>query len=178
MSKFNMDDFEDVNKSATLWEPKQSGSQKEGNLQARTAGDKSYMVGYYMGSEENAGKDGNSTIHYFKMEEVGDKGMLIGDPDGTDNLISIWGTGVLNDRIKEGVSEGDFTMIKWLGKKQSKKAGGRPYHSWKVAVNKKVAPMSVAGPEEDFSDNSAPVQEVVHKNEAVLDSFDDDDDLL
>lgn len=177
MSNYDLDAFEDVQRKGTVWEPKSTGTKKAGDLKALEATDKSYFVGYYMGSDENAGPNSNSTVHYFKLGEVGDKAHLKGDPSENDNMISVWGTGVLDDRIKEGVSEGDFCLIKWLGKKMGKT--GNAYHNWKVGVNKNVEPLATATPKDEFApDDVTEAKEVITKNEHVLDNVDDDFDDL
>lgn len=183
MSNANHEGFESVKSNGTVWEPKQTGSKKENNLTALQANDKSWVKGYYIKTEEGVGPQNNSTVHSFKMTGVGDPNHLQGDPKDSNDIISIWGTGLLNGELAEKVQLGQLCMIVWEGKKQPKKAGGNAYHSWDVLVNKNVEPMSINSVETEddediageFEDNSdSPIMA------AKEDSFDgdDDDDLL
>ena len=117
------DGFESVGKATRTWEPKQTGSTKTQDLKALEASDKSFIIGYYMGSESGIGKDGNSTAHKLEMTKVGDESMLIGEGDSDE--ISLWGTGVLNNKITEALERGQMVQgslikITWEGKKTSK----------------------------------------------------------
>ena len=180
------DGFENVQRGGTTWEPKSTGKKKDGTLKSLPADDKSFIVGYYMGTEDGKGPKGNSTVHYLKLYRrggnpmVGDMKHFSNNPAETDDNISIWGTGVLNVRIAENVKLGQCIMVKWLGITPSKKAGGESYHNWEVKVNTKIDPMSVSVQQfnndlsSEFIDDDAPLNGVVASEVAPTD-FDDDD---
>lgn len=160
------DKWTSLKSSGATWEPKQTGSTKTNNLTPLEPTEKSYIVGYYVGSEENVGPKNNSTVHKLKLETCGSKKSLISeDSIEKGDEVSIWGTGVLNDMIMKSVSPGQMIKIVWLGKKAPKSAGGNHYHTWDVLVNSSVEPIAVAG---------ASVPEPV--NQAA--GMDDDDDDL
>lgn len=144
----NFDDFEVVNERATLWECKQTGSMKDGNLTKLQPSEKSWVMGYYLGCDTGLGQDKRSTAHKLKVVRnsegkviVGDKSHLSGNPSETNDLISLWGSSVLDGKIAENVQPGQMIKITWLGTKAPKK-GGIPYHNWEVAINHKVAPLT------------------------------------
>jgi len=180
------DGFENVQKGGTTWEPKSTGKKKDGTLKALPANEKSYIVGWYMGSEEGKGPKGNSTVHYLKLYRragqpvVGDVKHFSDDPANTDDNISIWGTGVLNARLIENVTPGQCIMITWLGVTPSKKPGGESYHNWEVKVNHKIESMAVTVKNlnndlsSEFIDDDAPAAEPTVEEVPTAD-FDDDD---
>lgn len=185
MEGFSMEDFEVVQEKGTTWEPKQV-KDEDGDVKKLKANDKSWVAGYYMGSDNNVGTN-NSTIHKFKLLRqpdgkavIGDERHLKGDPSETGDQISIWGTGVLDGKIAEHVAPGQAVMVKWLGRKKPvKNPSGKPYHIWEVAVNHKITPLELgvsaaAGDAfEDFQDDSDGLMEPKAETKAAAAGFDD-----
>ena len=171
-----MDGFETVQTMSTTWEPKSTGKKKDNTLKELDQDDaKSWIAGYYLESKEGVGPTGNSTIHTFKIMKfksgkvmVGDTKHLSGNPAETNEIISIWGTGVLNGRIAEYVTPGQAVKITWKGKKASKRTGN-PYHDWEIAINKSIEPLSISGittvedDNDEFSDDDTPLEETPNK---------------
>jgi hypothetical protein len=181
----NLDDFEDVRKGGTLWEPKSTGKKKDQTFKELAPSDDAWVMGFYMGREDGKGPKQNSTVHYLKLGYSKDKALvgnakhLSGDPKETSDNISIWGTGVLNGNLAEGVKPGEFIRIKWLGKAVPKK-GGDPYHNWEVSVNKKVTPMAVqftaadSSPlDEEFMEDKLVAEDL--PSQPQVEDFNDDD---
>ena len=131
--------FETVQSSSATWNPKQTGSKKGNDFVALEANDKSYVVGFYLGMKTNVGSN-NSNIHELQFKEAGDKNHF-GEEVKEGDKVSVWGSGVLDNMIAEGVQPGQLIMITWLGLLQPKKAGGNNYHGWEVGVNKSVEPI-------------------------------------
>ncbi len=137
-----MANFESVAEYGVTWEPKQK---KEGDVKTSlTATDKSWLQGYFLESREGQGKDKNSTVHVVQMQEVGDPAHL---PEGVKpgDKVSVWGTGILNNKIMEHIKPGEYVNLVWLGIQQPKKAGGRPYHGWDVQKATDVEPLTGHG---------------------------------
>ena len=144
-----MANFEEVGKSE-MWEPKQK---KEGDTVTKfQATDKSWVVGYYLESKYEQGKDKNSTVHIIQFDSVGDPSHL---PAGVakGDKVSLWGTGVLDNLIVDSVSPGQFVQITWKGIQQPKNPTGRPYHGWGVGVAKDVEPLKMGA---TFSADATP----------------------
>jgi hypothetical protein len=141
MSKDN-DGFVSVSESGVIWEPKQTGNKKAGNLTPLTPNDKSWLIGYYMETETGIGAKGNSSVHKLIFERAGDMNHFQTDekPSKGDS-VSIWGAAALDGKMAK-VSQGKLVKITWLGKKMGKQ-GGNEYHDFDVAVNHNVEPMSV-----------------------------------
>jgi hypothetical protein len=135
--------FESVKQAGATWEPKQTGSTKQGNLQSLEAGDDSYIIGWYLGAKHGVGKN-NSTIHGLQVKEVGNDSHVVGELDPNTKKINIWGTGVLDNIIADNVQPGQCIMITWLGV-QKNKSGGKDYHGWDVGVNPSIEPIPVGG---------------------------------
>lgn len=184
----NMDGFEVVQERGTTWEPK-TRKDADGEQQKLKATDKSWVAGYYIGSDDNVGNNG-STVHKFKLLRqpdgtplVGDASHFQGDPSETGDIIAIWGTGVLNGRIAEFVAPGQAVRIAWLGRKKPvKNPTGKPYHVWEVAVNRNIPMLDLSGASnsnfdefEDGGDIVKKPQPAVAANDSFDDDFDDDD---
>ncbi len=165
------DEFTSVKQLIKCWEPKQTGNKKDGNLTPLKATDNSYLIGYYLESRENIGKEKNSTMHILQLESCGSKNALPEDIKKEDK-VGVWGTGVLNDMITNNVSPGQFIKITWLGKQTPKNQGGNEYHGWDVGVSEKREPINLGGsieiPAKNVSTESKP---------EVAGNQDDSDDL-
>lgn len=72
------------------------------------------FIGVYKEREENVGPN-NSIVHIFEKE---------------DGDYSIWGSTVLDARLKQ-IDFGKLVMIEYKGLKDSEK-GGRKYHDYKI----------------------------------------------
>ena len=121
------DEFKSVKgESGPIWECKQTGSKKEDNLKQLKAGDDSWIVGYFLGTETINGQNGDSNVHKLKMDSVGNEDHIIGDL-GENKEVSIWGTGVLDDAMSK-IKPGQFICVEWKGKQKPKK-GSNPYHT-------------------------------------------------
>jgi len=165
-------EFESVKQNGPTWQPTHTGSKKEKNLKALVANEKSYIIGYYLGSQHNQGPDNNSTIHKLKMTKVGDKSLLNGEVDESGE-VSIWGTNVLNDNISKA-APGQLIKIVWEGKKEPKK-GGNEYHSWDVLISKSTEPMKVAATAQSSNVAAAAVTESAPASAPSVEKEDDDD---
>jgi len=167
-------EFETVGKGTAAWEPKVSGTKKEGNQVEKQPNDKSYIQGYYLGTKEVTVNNKTFNIHEIKMTAVGNEADLTGELDESKK-VSVWGTGVLDKVISENVQYGQMIQIKWEGKKAPKTPGGNNYHDWTVGVNHNAEPlMSNATPlpkELMQSNNAAPANE---SPVDVLGAIDDD----
>jgi hypothetical protein len=142
MSKDN-DGFVSVSESGVIWEPKQTGNSKEGNLTPLQPDANSYLIGYYMETERGVGPKGNSNVHKFAFEKCGNPNHIAGEVNKGDT-VSVWGTATLDGRM-EKVPVGKLVKITWLGKQAAKTAGVSAYHNFDVAVNHNVEPMSFGG---------------------------------
>lgn len=138
----DLSNFTNVGGNSVNWEPKQTGTAKDSNLKQLEPNKKSHIVGYYLGTDHDQGKDKTSQVHKIKLVQVGDPDHLSGEAEEGDT-ISIWGTSVLNSRIVENITIGQCILILWKGKQEPKKKGGRPYHTWEVMVNPDVEPILV-----------------------------------
>lgn len=121
--------FESV-KTGTIWNPMQDSDKKP--LQPT---DKSYLIGYYMGSEQKSAKNGDPyTLHSVRSKDVG----------GVETVekVSFFGTKILNDAL-EVMEPGSLIKVVWLGKVQPEKEGAREYHDWDILVDRTVEPMGV-----------------------------------
>lgn len=157
------DGFESVGKETLTWNPRYTGSKKAGDLKPLAANDKSYITGFYLGTQDNVGQN-NSTVHKLKMDGKGDESHISGNAEGPE--VSVWGTGVLNDKIAQHVQLGQRIKITWEGLVKSKKSGNE-YHAWDVAVDRNAKPLTEGigfTPEEN-------------KAEAVATAGAEDDDL-
>lgn len=166
--------FESVKQNGPTWEPKQTGSKKDNNLVALEPTDKSYIDGYYLGSQTGQGPENNSTVHKIKMVGVGDKSHIIGDMEENQE-VSIWGTNVLNDNISKA-APGQLVRIVWEGKKNTK-TGGRSYHTWDVLIDRTAEPLAMGMP---VGNTTAPAPAQPQGNVAaapVTQEADEDDDL-
>jgi len=164
-------------KGGAVWEPKQTG--KGGDRKDLESNDKSYMIGWYLGAKTGIGAN-NSTLHEFRLQEVGDTAHIVGDVDENTKKISIWGTGVLDSMIADGLTPGQGCAIVWKGKQKPKSGSGKPYHIWDVMINPSMEPIQVgevanipAGGPSDMNLDDA----VGEKVEGVAATNGDDDDL-
>ena len=166
------DEFKSVKgESGPIWEPKQTGNKKDDTLKALKAGDTSWIVGYFLGTETINGQNGDSNVHKLKMDSVGDEKHIIGDLEDSKE-VSIWGTGVLDDQMSK-IKPGQFICVEWKGKVKPKK-GSNPYHTWDVGVNHAVEPLSVGN---QAVSNPAPAVEENEAAASVADNGGDDDDM-
>jgi len=168
------------------WEPKQTGSKKDGNLvHLQPDPEKSWISGYYVGSEEIPSKtpgQSPSHSHTFEVVEFGDESQVQGEM--TNNRVQVWGTGVLNNMIYDNLEKGKIVVgsllfVEWLGKKPSKTPGGNDYHTWDVQVSDSVPPKNFGGSKSPAPKNeSQPDPNPVTPdkvNAAMTDDADDDD---
>jgi len=170
------DNFESVKKSGPTWECKQTGKKSDNSLVALTPSkEKSWIIGYYLGSEVISTNNGESTVHKLKMVKVGDKSHIIGEEEDS-NEVSIWGTGVLNDNLKK-IAPGQYIKIVWEGKAQPKK-GSNPYHTWDVLLDKSVEPLAL-GSSNVGNTTASPTQAVESSSpqSAPAVAVEEDDDL-
>jgi len=166
------DNFESVKKGGPIWECKQTGKKKDNTLKALKADDKSWIIGYYLGSEEVSTKNGTSTVHKLKMTKVGDDSHIIGDRDES-NEVTIWGTGVLNDQLSK-IGIGQLCKVVWEGL-QTPKQGSNQYHGWDTLVDKTAEPYS---PNTNVGDTTAaPQNEPAQASPAAAPVADEDDDM-
>lgn len=71
--------------------------------------------GTYLYKEENVGEN-NSIVYTFEVE---------------DDLISVWGSTLLDTRLKN-VKVGEEVIIVYLGQEESQKRKGKTYHNFEV----------------------------------------------
>lgn len=185
--------FESVSKQNPMWEPKSKGSKKTDNFERRTASDKSWIMGYYIGRKDNQGPRNNSTVHTVRVLKGKSGAWAVGDMDMVNGTLSegncdvdFWGTGVLDGEIAENVAVGTAIKVTWKGKVQSKKDPEKFYNAWDLAVNKGMVINPFEGQssndeeltsefEEDNNPFSDKVQEEAPK--APMNSIDEDDDF-
>lgn len=173
--------FESVKTAGPIWEPKQTGSKKGGDLKAREPGDDSYIDGYYLGPKVIQGPNGDSTLHVMKMENVANDSLINGDLDDKKE-VNIWGTGVLDDLLSK-ITPGSMVRVQWLGKKQPKRQGGNEYHDWDVLIDNEVEPIQVGAahsvdkkPAEQPA--APPAQEPAPQTSGAGEGSDEEDDDL
>ena len=75
----------------------------------------SEFKGNYLYKEENVGEN-NSTMYTFEVN---------------DDLMSVWGTTLLDTRLKN-VKPGEEVIIVYLGEEDSQKRKGKTYHNFEV----------------------------------------------
>ncbi len=139
------DGFESVKGAEALWNPCQTGSKKTNDLVKLTAGDDSYLIGWYLGTRViDTGNNQTSNMHEIQVKEVGDETHISGEFEA-NGRVDVWGSAVLDDLISKKVTPGQCILITWEGLKQSQKAGGNDYHGWDVGVNPAIEPIQVAG---------------------------------
>jgi len=184
------DEFVSVNEFTPNWNPRSTGTKKEGNRQDLAATELSFIVGWYLGSREVTIDNKQYTVHKILANKVGDQSHL-GEPlaEGEAKQYEFFGTGVLNNQLAEHVTEGQYVRIKWLGMTQPKKQGGSAYHGWDVGVSSKTEPIAVqngipvgnspgnsteqmaAGAPADNNDAQPPQQETAAQNVAPGDDL-------
>ena len=162
--------FESVKEGGVTWNPCTTGRKKEGNLKQLTAGKKSFLIGYLIGTKHGAGPEGNSTIHTIKFDKVGDKAHFSEEVEQGDEVL-VWGSKVLNDDMSK-INPGAYIKIDWLGLKQSK--AGNSYHSWDIGVDRSVEPLSGAT---SFSADNVAEEKTEPAVAGNTESFEDDNDL-
>lgn len=169
--------FESVAEISVNWNPKSTGSKKEGSFKELKAGDDSYVIGYYLGTKTGVGKH-NSNVHQLQLKEVGNDSHLSG-PAAEGSKIDVWGSGVLDTMITENVNPGELIMITWKGLTKPKKEGGATYHGWDVGVNRNVEPLNSTIPNMIPESGSIDSEDRVKSNAnvEVSSSEEDDDDL-
>lgn len=144
-----LDGFEST-KGGAVWEPKQTG--KGDDRKDLDVTGQSYLIGWYLGAKTGIGAN-DSTLHEFRMQEVGDEAHLIGDVDENTKKVSIWGTGVLDSMIADSIAPGQGVAIVWKGKQKPKNGTGKPYHIWDVMINPSMEPIQVGGPANNIPDS-------------------------
>ena len=103
------------------------------------------MDGYYLGSQHDAGPKNESIIHKIKMNDpsgAGDPAHINGSVEDSNNEVSIWGTGVLNDLMSK-IKPGQYVRVQWLGKRDPKNPEGNQYHDWDILVDPEVEPLAM-----------------------------------
>ena len=139
-------DFVDVSQFTPNWNPRSTGSNKEGNRQDLQPTEKSWIVGWYLGSRQVEINNKNYTVHKILANRVGNPDHLAEPlPEGGQKEYEFFGTGVLNSQLAEHVQPGQYVQITWLGMTAPKKAGGSNYHNWKVGVSQQTEPIQVQG---------------------------------
>lgn len=172
-NKHEEDEWEEVGSFGMSWEPKASGSAKDKNYKAKEPSEDSWMTGYYKSTKEDVGIN-KSQVHTFKLVKVGNPDDLSGE-ESSD--VSVWGSGVLDKKIAEGVAPGQLVRVKWLGIKENKKPGGKPYHDFEVKVNTKAEPLGSAVVPPDLKDAAATsAANVASGPVSAAAALDDDDD--
>lgn len=162
--------FEAVSEGGANWNPKSTGSKKGKDFKKLEATDKSYFVGWYLGTKSGVGEN-NSNVHSFRMKDVGDKAHITGDmPE--DKKVSMWGSGVLDGQIADNIAPGQCVAIVWEGIKTSEKSQNN-YHAWKVMVNNTIEPINVnAAPIEGLGNaTTEPTKEAVATEEEAEDDM-------
>ena len=129
--------FEAVSEGGANWNPKSTGNKKDGTLKKLEATDKSFFIGWYLGTKSGVGEN-NSNVHSFKMKEVGDEAHISGEI--MNGKVNMWGSGVLDSQIADNIQPGQCVAIVWEGLKMSKK--GNNFHSFKVMVNNSIEPIN------------------------------------
>ena len=163
--------FESVKESGTTWNPCTTGRKKEGTLKQLTAGKKSFLIGYLIGTRHGAGPEGNSTIHTVKFDKVGDAGHFSAEVEQGDEVM-VWGSKVLNEDMVK-INPGAYIKVEWLGLKQSK--AGNNYHAWDIGIDRTVEPLSGAA---SFSADTESKDKVETAVAGDIESFEDDGDDL
>jgi hypothetical protein len=120
-----LNDFESTS-GGPIWNPVKKGKGAEEVIFG--VNDKSFMVGWYLGTRHGVGKH-ESQVHEFKVKQVGNEDHIHGE--ATDSgKVSVWGSGVLDDEIsKNGIQVGQCVAVQYLGIPNGKK-----YHNWKLLV--------------------------------------------
>lgn len=138
------DGFRDTDEFEKSWNCRFTGSKKDKNLVNLEPTDKSFLIGYYQGSREY--KDKTDKVHIIHKMHV----VEVGDPTHTPALVNpkgeireFFGTKVLNKKLGEKITAGQFIKVLWLGKNKNPKNGGDPYDDWKVLVDDSKAPFII-----------------------------------
>lgn len=137
------DGFESVGDSNAMWNPRQTGSGKGGDLVELKVTPESWITGYYLGCKTGIGIN-NATVHHLQLQKVGNVAHLEA-PLNEGDKVDLWGSTVMDGKIADNVMPGQLIRIKWEGEQTPKKAGGKKYHGWDVAVNRTVEPISTLG---------------------------------
>ena len=163
--------FESVKEKGVSWNPCTTGRKKEGTLKQLTAGKKSFLIGYLIGTRYGAGPDGNSTIHTIKFDKAGDNSHFSEEVEKGEE-VQVWGSKVLNDDMAK-INPGSYIKVEWLGLKQSK--AGNNYHAWDIGIDRTVEPLSGAA---SFSADTESVEKVEPAVSGDIESFGEDGDDL
>ena len=128
-----MANFESVKNAGDLWEPRKDAN---GNERQPSGDANDWLDGYYIGSEHNKGKQGNSSIHKFLVKEVPPQG-------GAEAYVkkSVWGSHVLDEQVAQ-LQPGIFCRVQWLGKTKPKSPSANEYHNWEVFKATDVQPLT------------------------------------
>jgi len=165
--------FESVKQAGATWDPRATGSQKEGDYKALEASDDSFIIGWFLGTKSNVGKH-DSNIHGLKIMEVGNDAHVKGELNNDDPKVNIWGSGVLDSLLAENVQIGQCIMITWKGLTKTK-SGTSTYHNWDVGVNPSIEPLGMGGAIKNASAPSNQSAPAASAPEAIMEGDDDDD---
>lgn len=162
------DEFVSVNDFVPTWNPRSTGSKKNGDRKDLTPTEKSFIIGWYLGSREAVIENKKYIIHKILLNGVGDQAHLSEPlPEGEQKIYEFFGTTVVTKQLAENVQPGQYVRIKWLGKVQAKTEGVDPYHNWDVGVSTKTEPIAVQnGIPVEYSGNSAQTVESEAKQDS------------
>ena len=175
-----LNDFES-GKGGPVWEPKFKG--KGDNAVAFEVNDKSYLVGWYLGTKYDVGPN-NSKLHEFKMKQVGNNEHLQGGDIPESGKIGVWGSGVLDKEIVDrGIQIGQCVAIQYKGKKKPQN-GGKPYHTWTILIPTDMSKYpslsmsDLSGVASPLPESAMPQNEEAPKAVPANEAMNDDDDDL
>ena len=164
--------FRDTADFLPTWNCKYTGSTKGGDLQKLEATDKSWIIGWYVGTRDGDINGDPVKIHTVRVVECGDPTHLsapIDDPvAGTD--FEFVGDFVINDRLATKIQPGQSCKIQWMGKTNPKKEGGRPYHLWKLYEDTVTEPIVIQNGMvvEDGGSSSHEIEGIAQDSEAPV----------
>lgn len=178
-----MSGFRDTDEFEKTWNCRFTGSKKDKNVVNLTPSDKSFLIGYYLSSREFKDKaDKVHMIHKMHVVEMGDpahSSAPITNPKG--EIREFFGTKVLNKKLGEKITAGQFIKVLWLGKNTAPKNGGEPYEDWKVLVDDSKAPFlggeSPAGEAKKADAPKGDKAKTEAKTEAKVETEEEEDEL-
>ena len=134
-------EWQDVDEFLPNWNPIYTGSKKDKNIKYNEVNEQSYLDGYYLGMREINKDKRNYTVHKFQGGAIGNPAHCDSFKEGEE--VECFGTGVLDNLLKEKVKPGQYVRIQYMGKVAKKDNEDEKYHFWKVFVNNSKAPLNV-----------------------------------
>lgn len=138
-------EFNDVSEYLPSWNCMTKGSTKTNDLVQLEPTPDSWLMGYYIDTEDVTIQNYKYKKHKFLATHVGNNEHLREveaiDPNGT--MIEVLGAGTLNMKLEESVQAGQYVEIKYLGKQAKKNKPTESYHHWFVGVAGTVEPLVV-----------------------------------